>query len=65
MIKGIDANGHAVAIQARVLLAVHIAQRHIRSTVGPAAGHGLDKEEGHVDGGDDEEGQGGVYSQHI
>ena len=55
-----DADGHTVTIQASVFLAVHIAQRHIRCAVRPAAGHGLDKQERHVDGGDNEEGQGGA-----
>ena len=55
-----DADGHTIAIQASVLLAVHIAQRHIRCAVGAAACHGLDEEEGHVDGGDDKEGEGGA-----
>ena len=55
-----NADGHAVAIQAVVLLAVHIAQHHFTGAVGTTGGHGLNEQERHVNGRDDEEGQRGA-----
>ena len=56
-----NTDGHGIAVAAaQIFLVVHIQQRHIGSVVGAAAGHGTDKQEGHIDGGNDEEGQGGA-----
>ena len=51
-----------VIVSVIILLGIHKAQAHVGHPLGH---HGLDEQERHVDGGDDEEGKGGNWQNFV